>query len=55
MYDKISVTPVEYDKGHGVNKHGSKIIIVVVVVGLKPGSIPLHSNCHDHDTKTKRL
>ena len=46
MYDKISVTPGEYvsfiefcDKGHSANKHGSKPVIAVVVVGLKTGSI----------------
>ena len=57
MYDKISVTPGEYgsfiefcDKGHSANKHGSKTVIAVVVVGLKPGSItpqmprPRHKN-----------
>ena len=60
MYDKISVTPCEYvsfiefyDQGHSANKHGSKMVLAVVVVSLKPGSI--HSKCHDHDTKTKRL
>ena len=66
MYDKISVTPGEYvsfiefcDKGHSANKHGSKMVVAVVVVGLKPGFhkawFPLHDKCHDHDTKTKRL
>ena len=46
MYDKISVTPGEYfsfielcDKGHSTNKHGLKLIVAVIVVGLKPGSI----------------
>ena len=46
MYGKISVTPGEYvsfiefcDKGHSANKHGSKMVVAVVVVGLKPGSI----------------
>ena len=40
MYDKISVTLVEYfsfielcDKGHSVNKHGSKLVVAVVVAG----------------------
>ena len=57
MYDKISVTPGEYfsfiefyDKGHSANKDGSKLVVAVVVVGLKPGSIaqqmprPRHKN-----------
>ena len=46
MYDKISVTPGEYvsfiefcHKGHSANKHGSKMVAAVIVVGLKPGSI----------------
>ena len=46
MYDKISVTPGEYvsfiefcDKGHRANKHSWKMVVAVVVVGLKPGSI----------------
>ena len=42
MYDKLSVTPREYvsfiefcDKGHYcANKHGSKMVAAVVVVGL---------------------
>ena len=40
MYDKISVTPgecfsfIEFcDKGHCANKHGSKMVVAVVVVG----------------------
>ena len=40
MYDKIAVTPGEYvsfiefgDKGHSANKHGSKMVVAVVVVG----------------------
>ena len=44
MYDKIYVTPGEYfsfiefcDKGHSANKHGSKLVVAAVVVGLKPG------------------
>ena len=57
MYNKISVTPGEYvsfielcDKGHRANKHGWKMVVPVVVVGLKPGSItqqmppPRHKN-----------
>ena len=59
-YDKMSVTPGEYfsfvelcDKGHSANKHGSKLVVAVVVVGSS--LVPLHSKCHDHDTKTKRL
>ena len=57
MYDKISVPPGEYvsfikfcDKGHSANKHNSKMLVAVVVVGLKPGSItqqmprPRHKN-----------
>ena len=39
-YDKISVTPGEYfsfiefcNKGHSANKHGSKLVVAVVVVG----------------------
>ena len=57
MCDKISVAPGEYvsfiefcDKGHSANKHGSKMVIAMVVVGLKPGSItqqmpqPRHKN-----------
>ena len=42
MCDKISVTPGEYvsfiefcDKGHSGNKHGSKKVVTVVVVGLR--------------------
>ena len=41
MYDKISVTPGEYvsfielcHKGHIANKHGSKMVVAVVVVGV---------------------
>ena len=44
MYDKISVTPGEYvsfiefcHKGHSANKHGSKMVVAVVVVDLRPG------------------
>ena len=57
MYDNISVTPGEHvsfiefcDKGHSANKHGSKMVVAVVVVGFRPGSItqqmlrPLHKN-----------
>ena len=40
MYDKISVTPGEYvsfielcHKGHSANKHGSKMVVAVVVLG----------------------
>ena len=57
MYNKISVTPGEYvsfiefsDKGHSANKHGSNMVVAVVLVGLKPGSItqqmprPRHKN-----------
>ena len=40
MYDKIFVTHGEYfsliefcDKIHGANKHGSKLVVAVVVVG----------------------
>ena len=34
-YDKISVTPGESssNKGHSANKHGSKLVVAVVVVG----------------------
>ena len=46
MYDKISVTPGEYvsfiqfcDKEHSANKHDSKMVVAVVVLCLKPGSI----------------
>ena len=38
MHDKISVTPGEYvsfitfcDKGHSANKHGSKMVVVMVI------------------------
>ena len=41
MYDKISVTPGDYvsfielcHKRHRANKHGSKMVVVVVVVGV---------------------
>ena len=41
MYDKISVTAGEYvslielcHKGHSANKHGSKMVVAVVVVGV---------------------
>ena len=41
MYDKISVTPGEYvsfielcHKGHSANKHGSKMVVAVVGVGV---------------------
>ena len=56
MSDKISVTPGEFvsfvefcHKGHSANKHGSKMVVAVV---LKPGSITQQIPRPRHKYKT---